>query len=354
MKKNQLVILVALVVILLGVAGVIYQQDQRQVDSVASSDLFLPDLAAVINEVNQIKVASANDENLSLSLVDGEWRVTSAANYYADFGEIKSVLSELAQVKLKEKKTNRPENHSKLGVEDLANAASDSNALQLTLASDSKVVADVILGNYGLNKAGRYARIVGDDQVWLLSSQVRTPATKEDWMSRQIIDVAASDVTEVSVRHADEPAYVIHRAEGSGADFSLVDIPEGKEAAEQWKINQMGGLLDNLYLNNVVAAEKFSLPEPHNQLVFKTKELARIEVKHAKGAEDGVYYITLDVSALPDASAEQQAAVEAMQKRTKGWVYAIDGVKGDIFARDLAMLVTDVAKEAPESDGAGE
>jgi len=303
-------------------------------------DRLFPELRDRINAATTIRIVrTESDDEIVIRKTDDNWVSTSRSDYPVDIGRIRELLLALADAKLVEQKTARPENYAQLGVDDPANEG--SKATRLTIAGDGGNEIDLILGNVA-QPGYRYARKFDAAQSWLIDKDPTLPATAADWLLKDVVDVKPGAVRAVTISHPDGERIHIGKESAEQTDFDVADIPDGRELSYPTVANGIAGVLSALKFDDVRAGGEFG--DDAVTTTFETFDGDRIEVRSL--AEDGADWITLRASS-EDGDGELAAAINA---RTEDWQYRIASYK----ANQLTRRWDDILAAPPEADDAEE
>ncbi|HHQ14350.1 MAG TPA: hypothetical protein ENK16_04935, partial [Chromatiales bacterium] len=93
----------------------------RPESATGQGQLLLPELAGKLNDIDRLVVTAAGNKRLA-TLVKGpeRWIVEDADGYPANVGRIRRNLIELAEARIVETKTAKPEFYDRLGVQDVS------------------------------------------------------------------------------------------------------------------------------------------------------------------------------------------------------------------------------------------
>ena len=184
---------------------------------------------------------------VTMALKDSQWRVQEKAGYPADTSELSELVNQLGKALLLEKKTSRPENFARLGVDDIeqddseAPQVPDSEASQVdgseaTQVPDSEAILvtltvgdeqyTVLVGDTSSARRGSYIRKPGDDQVWLIDKSLVIDKESSDWVEPVIIDVEAEDVSEIMISTAGNEMTF---QRGEDGEFSFQEMPDDRK-----------------------------------------------------------------------------------------------------------------------------
>ena len=293
---NQKVVLI--LVIIIAVMGAIAM-------FVAKVDPAANDPAALfpginIAELDQIEMKSRGN-TVTLALEDSQWRVREKAGYPADTSELSELVNQLGKALLLEKKTSRPENFARLGVDDIEQADSeapqvpDSEASQVdgseaTQVPDSEAILvtltvgdeqyTVLVGDTSSSRRGSYIRKPGDDQVWLIDKSLVIDKESSDWVEPVIIDVEAEDVSEIMISTAGNEMTF---QRGEDGEFSFQEMPEDRTLKYPSILNEPARALVKVRLEDVVVHDPEKWQGP-NRALFTLKKGTVVTVQGVIGS----------------------------------------------------------------------
>jgi hypothetical protein len=182
----------------------------------------LPTLATRQDRVERLQLRGAGNRSLvTLSRAQGEWRVGERAGWPADGGRIARYLSQLAQARRVERKTDSASRYPRLGVEDIA----DPGATGVELRLDGPGIAQrLLLGHDHPRSGGRYVRANGEATSWRTDLDVGFERDPLAWIDHRLIEVPLARVERVRMRPQGRPAFaLVHRDDRFGPD----DAPPG-------------------------------------------------------------------------------------------------------------------------------
>jgi len=248
MNSRSLIILVTAV---LAMAALLYWQSTTDAPDAAKQPI-LPGLAAALNEVERFTVIGAGGKAIAtLERGDRHWMLAERGGYRADVGRIRKNLIALADAQIVERKTADPALHSRLGVEDVADAAATGHEFVIDTPSES---FRLIVGNSGVRGGMTYVRRPDTEQSFLVSADLDTGDETSDWLRRDLVDIAANRVYRVTITHPDGEVLRIEKPTREATDFAVVDMPEGRELQYATILDSLTGVLTRLMLDDVAAA----------------------------------------------------------------------------------------------------
>ncbi len=410
MTRKSLVVLgvVAAALVLL---GFIFSKQQAPSDRLsAEMEAMFPGLEERLAEVRRLVVTGAgNDVVIEVENRDGAWRALHRGGYAVEFQRVREALASLAEARLREAKTANPGYYPRLGVDDVAAAASEGRLVTVTLESGDEY--RVIVGKKAEGWKAHYARLPDAEQSWVLDRQIELETDPVRWLDVDVIDIALERVRSVVHVAPDGDTLRIWKDRPGDEHFQVEGIPEGHELTYPAVPEVVADVIDGLRMEDVLPRGDFVFPEGATYTSrFETFDGLVIDSRIAE--KDGQYHVALDASfdaalrpaesagSQPDAgdsgtaetggettpapeasaeivdaesesgtresadttdSAESEAALpsedavraeaEALQKKLSGWVYSIAEYRYKGFTKRLSEIVREIE---PEQENAGD
>lgn len=329
MKRGFAYLLV--VTILALVAVVVLVPGEHAVENSAVDTLLLPGLVNRINDVDRVDIVTAGDTVVAtLTKTSADWQLEQMDGYHANWPRLKEMLAGLAQAKVAEVKTDKPQYYARLGVEEVSSQDAASVLVKLSIGDET---TGILIGHQAPGGAGQYVRLQDSAASALLDRMLEVSTEQLDWVDKRIIDINASEVAEVEIIHPQDGRVLVTRISADQTDFDLVGLPPGREIQSSWAVNSFGASLSLLDLETV---------RPENSVDWQAAVRMRLlmfsglEVMAELVEADGQYLLRLNTS-HPAAEAvdygnddiAQQAAedvgnrVDEINQRVKGWAYGI-------------------------------
>jgi hypothetical protein len=362
-------LILAAAAILLAVLAIVAQNgaDTASIAGDAAGSKLLPSLETELDAIDQIAIDGAGDERLvTLDRAGDNWSVVEQDGYLAEFAKIRALAVALAEATVVEEKTANPEFHSRLGVEDISR--DDASGLGVTLRTGSGEELAIVLGDtYGSNQ--RYARRAGEDQSFLIDRNPDVARASADWVVPGIVDIETARVQRVAITHRDGERVVIRKPSRDDANFTVDDVPEGRELQYASVANVTASAISDLRLEAVSRAAD-APAEPAVEVEFLTFDgLALTATAEADEANpDAAPWLRFSARFDADQAAEFAvpdddggadgdddtpniaAEAEAINQRVDGWRYRIPSYQYDQITRRLE----DLLQEPSEPDTAAE
>ncbi|HEY6986220.1 MAG TPA: DUF4340 domain-containing protein, partial [Rhodanobacteraceae bacterium] len=252
MNQKTLIGLAVAALIAIIVAVVLNRSNRPHSESGGAETQYLvPALRDHVNDVDKLVVTGAESKPIAtITRGPNGWSIAEKGGYAADTGKLREFLLRLADAKLLEQKTASKEKYAALGVEDVDGKDAKGVAVELDgLGQPVKL----IIGNSDVH-GGTYVRRAGESQSWLASGALNVDKKAENWLRKDLVDIAATRIAAVEIRHADgKTVRVTKQAEGD-ANFKLQDVPKGREPGSEYTVNGVASTLAALRFDDVVPA----------------------------------------------------------------------------------------------------
>ncbi|MGE3774094.1 MAG: DUF4340 domain-containing protein [Gammaproteobacteria bacterium] len=375
MQANKALVLVAAALIAI---GAYYVTREKAPSTAVENALLYPGLLDRLNDSRSIEIKDAGDA-FTLKRDAGQWTLVERDGYPVRGEMAKAVLVQLADLRIRERKTSKPENYAELGVTDEAAAGSETRRVIVRGEGDG-ALADLIVGKArqakGLESPGHYVRKAGEPTAWLVEGEFTLATKRNDWMDTQVLDLPVERVRRVTITHPQQQPVVVTKADPKQQLFTLHDAPEGYEARSSAVISSIGGLLLDVRFDDVAAAGRIDGLVPRTIVEVQTFDglVATLEQYDVKGENFVKFDFAFNsdlVHAAPEAPAatppeeaspaspatapaptvkpasEVQAEIETLKKKTAPWVYALADYKVRIIDKKMEDLIKTKAPPTP-------
>ena len=372
-------VLILAALTLVAVGAVLFVE--RGPDTTEPGDaIVFPALLERVNAVARVRV-TGNEGAFTLARDGDAWVVEEKERYPADPDRVHKLLIGAAGMKRVEPKTSNPERYPKLWLEDPSGEDARSVRFALEDASGS-VLASWVLGDRRPSKSDAsrtelYIRVADDPLAWLVEGSVPGGRHVIDWLDRRVARIDRERLRAAEVSHADGAVVAVSKSLPADSDFVLRDIPAGREADSQYRINDIGRFLEDLRFEDVAPASSLDFAgsvDKRVQVVTFDGLLVRLD----SVMRDGDAWVRLraevdealvetpgaDATASDDESGaasgeapealrpldEVRAEAERLNARWQGWAYELPSFKRDYIAKRMDEL-TRAIEETDESTG---
>ena len=350
-RSNKFLIL-SVITILAVVAAVVISGRNTPVTSMEKEVLF-SEFKEQLNDITRIKIQGKKD-SIRLVRENGQWVVQEADNYPASFGKVRQTAIVLSELEVDSAKTKNPENFSKLGVEDPD--SDNAESILLTVIDDAnRILVSLIVGKKRLSSTtaanpGLYVRLPEQQQALLVNGNLDVSTNIVDWIETDLMNIEPKRIKQVNVTQVDGSTVTLIR-NSEEDDFTLEEIPEGKEIKSEYTLNRQEDMLALLKIDGVRSEQVFSFPDESVITTVETYDGLNVIINSV--TRDDKNYAKFTFTFRPPAeeaeeTTEIEAEVDALAAKTSGWVYEIPGYKHELFIRALDDLVDDIEEEEPE------
>ena len=303
-------------------------------DKPVADTLLLPEISAQINAVDRVEIVSAGNHVVATLLKsEAGWQLEQMGGYRADWPALQTLLAALAQARVVETKTDKPEYYNRLGVEDIATADAGGVLIILGVADQN---TGVLIGHQAQVRQGQYVRLQNSAASALIDRRLDVSSELTDWVDSTIVDINAAEVAEVEIIHPTGERLLVMRISADQTDFDLAGLPPGREIKSSWAVNSLGSVFSMLELEAVHAEGNFDWSDAVRMrlLLFSGVKIM------AEMLEAGDEYLLRLSASHPAANViENQAALDVakvvgdINQKTAGWIYAIPKDKYDAMVK---------------------
>ncbi len=355
------------------IAVTVFVSQRKDATSPQTGQPVFPVLKATINDVTEMRI-STQSGTITVHREDDSWRVKEKHEYPADLGKIRETLIGLAELKILEPKTRKPEHYEKLGVQDVETERSLSTGVTLKDAAGN-TLAEVIIGNdrpAGGNGGQKemFIRKPENPQTWLAMGRLSIEKNPGEWLDKELVRIETNRVRRLRVIHPDDTRLILEKAKPADLDYHMVDRPEGLELQSQFTVNNVVSTIASLSLDDVNLRSEIPFDrQPVVTAVFQTFDGLEGTVKILRKNEKNYVQISAAFKAdliwkpepeeepAPQADGqtepkaqdkealakpeqpkiksepEVKAEIEALNKRVAEWVYVIPKFRADAILK---------------------
>jgi Domain of unknown function (DUF4340) len=353
MTQRRVVGLLVAAVVIAALAFALASRSPRNAPT-GAGQVVLEGLKPVVNDVTELRIAKGDGTHVTLRKQPASWQVVER-EYPADSGKVRKLLLDLSALAVVEEKTSDPASYDRIGVEDVKSAKSTGARVE---AVTPKKVYSVIVGRTSGMKS-TYVRVSGAAQSFLASPQIMPDANPKQWLAREVVDIPESRIKEVDVKPASGPAYTVARDKKEQTDFTVSNIPKGRELSSAGAGDAVAGELASFTMDDVRRAPAAdAAAKPAESATFRTFDGLELQVDGQKDGDN--HYVSITPRSIAgDATKEtakdaakdaakdgatdtvKDTATEAqtLEARVKGWQYEIPGYKYDGLFKPLEDLL---------------
>lgn len=264
MNTKTLTILGGATAIVAVLAIVTLQRRESAVEATPTGQKLFPELTAKVNDAAEIEV-KRHDGVTTLKKTGETWGLAEKNGFPVDMSAVRKCLIGLAQMTTAEEKTANPAQYSILGVEDPAAEGATSTLVTVRDASGGTLAALIVgkerTGKGQTNTRQVYARKPDESTSWLVNGDLAIQEKGSDWLEKKILEIKRERIRAVEVRHANGEVVLVDRDKPETDDFTLHDIPEGKELSYPSAPGSLGTALEWLNLEDVKPASEMDVKD---------------------------------------------------------------------------------------------
>jgi hypothetical protein len=297
-----------------------------------------------LNSITEVRLTKGDGTRTTLKKGATDWSVAER-EFPADSGKVRKLLLDLAALNVVEEKTRTEENYPALGVEDTNSAKATGTRVDVVTAAKTY---SLIVGKSSGAKSG-YVRVVNTPQSFLAAPLITLDADPKRWLDHTLIDIPQDRIKEFAVKPAAGLGFTATRPSKEQADFTVAEVPKGRELSSPAAADPIAGSLAGVSLEDVQRAPQ-TPPAGVSHVAFNTFDGLKIDVA---GRKDGSRTL---VSFTPSSTAkETEAEAKTLAARVTGWEFEIPSYKYDGLFRPLEDLLKKPEPAAKGSKGkAGE
>jgi len=335
-RRVTILLIAGVLVIVLAV----WLSSKRQVErDTLAGDPVVPGLEkSALNSITEVRLSKGDGTKTTLKKGATDWSVAER-EYPADSGKVRKLLLDLAALNVVEEKTRTPENYPALGVEDPISAK--ATGTRVDAVTPAKTYS-LIVGKSSGAKSG-YVRVINTPQSFLAAPLITLDADPRRWLDHTLIDIPQDRIKEFAVKPAEGSGYTATRPNKEQSDFTVAEVPKGRELSSPAAADPIAGSLAGVSLDDVQRAPQ-TPPAGVSHVAFNTFDGLKIEVA---GRKDGTRTL---VSFTPSSTAkETEAEAKTLAARLNGREFEIPSYKYDGLFRPL----DDLLKKLPEPAAKG-
>lgn len=372
---------IATLVVVAAAAYTVVARRSATTEQVASGVLF-PDLMGRINEVATLSFVKGKDRWTMTRGPDG-WVMVEKHGYRVSADLVKKIAVALADLKIVEAKTSRPELYGKIGVDDIDKEGSEAVLVELRDKADTPLAA-LLVGKSRTHESttapGKlYVRKPGEAGAWLVEARLLVPPDPLTWLDKEVVELAKARVDRVVTNHADGELVVVERGDDRVDYFKLRDLPEGRKLRSAQRLGAMAAGLEFIGFTDVApaASKGFEgkaavtelethdglrviveiLPEPDAddghwarlRAEYDGSLVRRLNTgKKKQDGEDGARNEDRTEAEVEDKAAEVRAEAARITELAEGWAYLVPNYRAENFLRRMADLTQPAEPEKPD------
>ena len=315
-----------------GVASLLYTSKNRWASGAASGEAVMPALGSRANDVASVQLLQG-DKALTLQRQGDVWAIKERDGYAALPDKVRTLVVQLAQSTLAERKTQSQQRHATLELEDPLTKDAKSRMVRLLDAS-GRNIGEIIVGKsrqeaFGSGKPGIYVRRPSEQQTWLAVGPIDVPLDAKDWVDRKAFETDGNKITTLSWHAPGTPAketVKLKRTTGADPTLAFEDVPAGKKVKGGESGDGIARSYARIELDDV---RKAVAPDKEGKLSQATLQTADgMTVVFDAFTKNGETWLSLSAKGDGDA----KTAADALNARVNGWQFKLaPGTANQLF-----------------------
>ena len=348
MKPRSFLVLAALTALAV-IAAVLVVVDQPALTTLTKGEeSAFEGLAGGLNDAAEVTVKS-NEASFSIVKTEAGWGMKDRASYPVHFDKVKTALIGLSELKLLEAKTSDPTRYKRLEVEEPD--AEEAQSVRFDVKdADGGSMASGVIGRlnpnlFGDGGGGTYLRLREEEQSWLAAGEVTLGKTRNDWLVRDIVDIAAEQVRRAVIRQPGGAEIVVTQEEPDSGEYKLEGIPEGRKLKDSSEAKNLAGGLWRLTFEDVKPAAEVKFPDKPNVSVYETFDGLKVHIEMTM-VDDVVWgrFSATAETASGDKAEEVETRAREITSRAEGWVYELSAGEGERLTTKIEDILEEPAK----------
>ena len=211
----------AIAAVVVALAAVWVDRGQSGRSFAGQSGKLWPDLAAQLNQVEQIRISRGDGSLVTLQRTPMGWQVKER-RYAADAGKIRKLLLDLMALEILEEKTSDPRRYAVLGIDAPTAPAAAGTLVELFIAGKTGAPpAFALIAGKSAGSREIYARRPADRPGLLLRPAPVIDATPARWLDTALIDIKPGEIRQLQATPASGAAWTLSRATASDSNLTL-------------------------------------------------------------------------------------------------------------------------------------
>lgn len=352
-RRRRLIILAAIAAVLVVFAAVALWQQSEQLAPKYQAATMFPDLPHQASSVAKIHIAAKMNSFDVVNKPNKGWVIASRNDFPASFERVNRTVVGVAGLQLMEPRTARADWLHFLNLD--APPKGEGVLISLYDAKGDSLAAVIVGKSEGISdRSGAselFVRKPDSMQSWLAKGTLEPKSDVTDWYEKNLLSVERGRVAQTDVTPADSPAYSVKRNSAKDQNFTLVNLPAGRELAYPGAPDNAGAGIVGLTFDDVKPAKGMDFGKA-GRIVTRTFDGLTVTLQVLQQGKD--YWAMVSAQAAPGKAASAREA-QAINRRASGWAYKLPPYKAQqlMAKRDslLKPLASAKAANAPTTPG---
>ena len=171
-----------------------------------------------------------------------------------------------------------------------------------------------------------YLRQSKDARSWLAHGQIDDVHRVASWTDEAVIDIGADRIQEIHLSAPNGDVLEVRRIDDSDKPFKLMNMPEDRQLATFYTLNEITDGLSELKFEDVRSMQDMTFEPSLGNAIYQTRSGLTVivdfaEVPGAAGVVETWTHFSINVA--PDATEEARSFADANTERLSQWAYRL-------------------------------
>ncbi len=289
-----------------------------------------------VNAVHRIEITGPNNQEVALERRAQGWTVVQREHYPARISMIRTLLLDVSEARLFERKTDDAEQHAQLGLGKIGQPQAQGQQIKL-IGGGVRVIR---IGTQPSGRNATYVRHSNEEQAWLVDRTFTIPMEPRRWLEPELLDIRLEQMHRITITHADGEK-VRGERDAEEVRFAPLNLPSGKVLKNEMALNRIASAITSLSLEDVMSATEAGahVRDAKTRIEYDLYEGYILKAQLFAIEEQRYAYFTVQVK--DGARQEYRDAAAALAARLEGWAFRIPSFAYDSMALRWADLTED-------------
>ena len=315
----------------------------------SSNNLFFKTLNSnnLIDQIKKVQI-EFNAEKFTLAVDnDGKWLVLEKGNYPALGSKIKELIFGLADLKILESKTSKPENFMALQLEDID---INKHTTRITLLdANNQQIDSIYIGKREFipspnadYEAHIFVRRPEEIQTWLVAGKLAEGFAFKDFVKQPVFSVDLSTISEIKlIKPKQQKSFIKIERNLTTGESKLLDIPPKYKVKDQYIVDNIVEQFAYLNYDDVILDSIDAIKVLEGQLVLSTATNSIDSTNNPK-SEDEIKKNVIDFELVYLNDNYYLKINDAVVLQNNNWLYKISDYACQSLLVNKKDLLTEV------------
>ena len=341
-RRRNLFVLGGVTLLVVALAGVALTQRSQQMGPSFEPQPVIPGLTDTINNIGEVTVETRDTLFHARRTDEGTWVIPERSNFPANVQMVRAASVGMSELQALEPRTAQPELLGRLG---LVAPADGGDAVRVVLSDRAgETLGDLLIGHpqgvsdpEGLNRF--YVRRNGEDQSWLARGSMVASPDITAWLDKNIVAIDRERIRSTTFTLPGEPSFTVARADETEMEYTLTDIPPGREMSYPGVAYVPATVIANFTFDDALPVNEVDFTNAA-EIVTETFDGLRIIV-HVAPVGDAHW---ASLAAESDGAQEQQDEAAQINISAHAWAFLLPEFTAQTFLSTRESLLAPPAE----------